>query len=87
MKESGTMHWADPNVGATNVSGFKGLPAGERTGQGIFMGINYAGGWWSSTVGKNQNWGRYIYSGGSEVENYDFFNPKRRGYSVRCLKD
>jgi hypothetical protein len=26
MKDAGTAHWNNPNVGATNSSGFTGLP-------------------------------------------------------------
>jgi len=29
MKESGEVHWDDPNLGASNSSGFKGLPGGK----------------------------------------------------------
>ncbi len=31
MKEAGFTHWIQPNKGATNSSGFTGLPAGSRT--------------------------------------------------------
>lgn len=30
VKETGTTHWDSPNTGATNISGFTALPAGER---------------------------------------------------------
>ena len=30
LKETGTVHWASPNTGATNESGFTGLPGGYR---------------------------------------------------------
>jgi len=30
LKETGTTHWASPNTGATNESGFTGLPSGYR---------------------------------------------------------
>ncbi len=30
MKETGTIHWASPNICATNVSGFTALPGGEK---------------------------------------------------------
>ncbi len=33
MKETGTEHWNSPNTGATNESGFTGLP------RGVFFGI------------------------------------------------
>lgn len=29
MKETGTSHWQSPNTGATNLSGFTGLPGGQ----------------------------------------------------------
>lgn len=36
LKEQGTSHWAIPNTGASNTSGFTGLPAGFRNPAGIF---------------------------------------------------
>ena len=30
LKEAGTLHWNSPNTGATNETGFTGLPGGYR---------------------------------------------------------
>src|ERR1035437_1728963 len=49
MKETGTTHWTSPNTGATNSSGFTGLPEGLRTDGGPFYDVGSYGGWWSST--------------------------------------
>jgi uncharacterized protein (TIGR02145 family) len=45
LKETGTAHWDPPNAGATNSSGFSGLPAGSL-GEGLGVGGHY----WSSTA-------------------------------------
>ncbi|HZV69689.1 MAG TPA: FISUMP domain-containing protein [Saprospiraceae bacterium] len=52
MKEAGTVHWTSPNTGATNLSGFTGLPAGFRDNSGFFNAISTTGVWWSS-IGLN----------------------------------
>ena len=41
--------WRYPNAGATNESGFSGLPGGSLSSYGIFEFVNNAGYWWSST--------------------------------------
>jgi uncharacterized protein (TIGR02145 family) len=45
--EDGTGLWHAPNTGATNQSGFTGLPGGLRRSDGSFGAIGFAGGWWS----------------------------------------
>ena len=50
LKEAGTVHWTSPNVGATNSSGFTGLPGGFRDTAGAFQSINDISYWWTSTV-------------------------------------
>lgn len=85
-KESGTVHWNSPNVGATNESGFAGLPAG---GRGRFGGPgevgNYAT-WWSSTVHDSVHaWHWGLYTGNAKARS----NPghKASGFSIRCVRD
>jgi uncharacterized protein (TIGR02145 family) len=51
LKEAGTTHWSDPNTGATNNSGFTGLPGGNRGAfNGTFSNINNIGYWWTSSI-------------------------------------
>ncbi len=49
MKATGTSLWNTPNTGATNSSGFTGLPGGYRYYNGSFYNIGYFGFWWSSS--------------------------------------
>ena len=86
LKEAGTTHWADPNAGANNESGFTALPGGRRDYGGSFYIIRYHGYWWSSTeYGTNFAWRRYLRYDYSYV-NRDY-NFKSMGFSVRCLRD
>jgi uncharacterized protein (TIGR02145 family) len=86
MKEGGTSHWKSPNTGATNSSGFSGLPGGARSGSGGFSDVGYYGCWWSSTEGSSASaWKRYLgYASGSV---YHYNSDKECGFSVRCLRD
>jgi len=89
MKESGTMHWANP--GATNESGFSALPGGFRRGfilgDGGYVGMGYTANFWSSTEGKSGfALNRYLSYSISKVYKYDNMY-KASGYSVRCVRD
>jgi len=86
MKETGTSHWISPNTGATNSSGFAGLPGGFRNNGGSFNDIGYYGYWWSSTENGTTNaWYRNLGCNYSDVLR-DYVN-KTYGFSVRCLRD
>lgn len=86
MKEIGTTHWSSPNGGATNYSGFTGLPGGYRDYNGSFGNIGTYGYWWSSSQSSTTVAG---FCG------LNYFNPffqrstqlKLYGYSVRCIKN
>jgi len=86
MKEAGTSHWLSPNTGATNSSGFTGLPGGVRDYNGSFYVIGANGNWWgSSEYDTGFAWFRYLNSDNGDVNGY--YDDKRIGFSVRCLKD
>ncbi len=86
MKEIGTTHWTTPNTGATNLSGFTGLPGGYRLTTGGFASIGNYGYWWSSTeTNASAAWYRVLSYNVDEL--YKNYIDKRRGFSVRCLRD
>src|SRR5574344_2306835 len=82
LKETGTTHWASPNTGATNETGFTALPGGYRNNDGSFYDNGGSGNWWSATEsGATNAWTRYMgYNGGSVGRGY---NGKELGFSVR----
>lgn len=85
MKEAGFLHWLSPNTGATNSTGFTGLPGGAR---GLAIDYQYIfefGLWWTySSYNASLAWSRYFWNmnTGSDA------NPvqKNAGLSVRCIK-
>ncbi|MCO5249382.1 MAG: fibrobacter succinogenes major paralogous domain-containing protein [Chitinophagales bacterium] len=82
----GTGLWESPNSGATNESGFSGLPGGYRGGDGSYGGMGSLGYWWSSTeYGTSLAWGRYLYYSVSSV--FRGNDGKERGLSCRCARD
>ena len=48
--QAGTGKWEAPNTGATNSSGFSGLPAGIRYPDNDYQVRGYTGFWWSTTL-------------------------------------
>ena len=85
MKETGTVHWAAPNTGATNESGFNALPAGWDN-QGNFESLTLAAIFWTST-----EWPPYSAWFVSLGYTHETLNDAGRypyyGHSVRCLKE
>jgi uncharacterized protein (TIGR02145 family) len=81
MKEVGVTHWASPNVGANNSSGFTGLGGGSIH-LGNFVDFGTDGYWWSS------NTPSFYY-----LTN-DLFSLRNKssavqgeGLSIRCVKN
>jgi uncharacterized protein (TIGR02145 family) len=86
MKEKGNTHWEKPNKGASNASGFTGLPGGIRDQDGMFVGKGLNATWWSSSEENTDNaWYRNVSQNYDHLGFSDIF--KARGFSVRCLKD
>lgn len=78
--------WTSPNIGATNISRFSGLPDGYRSNLGDFYSLGDQGGWWTYTAFDISNaWGYSLFCYDQYVHRgYDL---KGIGYSVRCLRD
>ncbi len=78
--------WNAPNRGATNSSGFAGLPGGSRLIDGAFNSVGFDGFWWSAgEFGTANAWFRYLgYYDAIVFRNYF---SKTLGFSVRVVRD
>jgi uncharacterized protein (TIGR02145 family) len=86
LKETGTIHWWAPNVGATNSSGFTALPSGTRSGIDPFSDIGKGGVWWSSIeYSALFAISRFMFYNNSSVGRKEVY--KLYGLSARCIKD
>ncbi len=87
LKEAGTTHWNSPNEGATNSSGFTGLPWGYRASfTGNFDNLGIEGYFWSSTPWSNFGaYMRRLYNAQARVDRYFWYSDN--GFSIRCLKN
>lgn len=90
LKEVGTVHWTPPNVGATDLYGFKGIAGGNRyidvlVGDG-FSGVGRFGDMWSTTQFDATD-GQSVYL----INDAPFFvpldTPKLDGMNIRCVRD
>lgn len=85
LRETGVSHWNSPNAGATNESGFTGLPAGSRDDAGKFYAMNENGNWWSNTLSTNNV--SYWYMNNLNNSIHTAPVNKMSGFSIRCVKN
>lgn len=85
LKEIGLSHWASPNTGATNSSGFSGLAGGIRDVDGTYYQKDSVGIWWCSNAAANYAYQRVLFNYSSGVQRT--YGDKPYGFSVRCVKD
>ena len=88
LKMAGTEYWQSPNTGATNSSGFNGLPGGAIRPLDGFNWTFQNGFWWTSTLSNDATpgpiyWRAYYIS----EEIFTGVYSKKWGFSVRCIKD
>lgn len=94
MKEVGTTLWSNPNTGATNDSGFTGLPGGEwSTGGAGFQFKGLRGTWWSSCqtingsfINNTNNWMPTLRYTLSSIDQPSGMSASSK-FSVRLIKD
>jgi uncharacterized protein (TIGR02145 family) len=86
VKQTGTTLWNSPNAGATNETGWTGLPGGGRE-NGQFGGRGIAGPHWTSTsssvAGLAVYMDLYYFNATLDLKGFN----KTSGYSVRLIKD
>ncbi len=91
MKTTGTIEqgnglWYAPNTGATNSSGFTGIPGGYRINYGTYYSIGNVAYFWSSSDTTLSNGWNYVLDANNEnlSRHYNF---QTNGFSVRCIKN
>lgn len=92
LKETGNLHWANPNLGATNESNFTALPAGVRNYDfsgnppynSNFIGMSNYGFWWSNPSNPQGSFNCSYTDAGTGFTDQIFSNS---GLSIRCIKD
>jgi uncharacterized protein (TIGR02145 family) len=88
LKESGTVHWKAPNLGATNESGFTAMPTSSFSISGLMWEGGIYSFWWTATQVSYEPVSAY--SEQVNCSNSQTDGPvldKHYGLSVRCLKD
>ena len=88
MKETASSHWKglSVNTGATNKSGFTGLPGGYRDHKGHYGAIGLCTYFWSTTERTSSTvWDRSLGHNYSDLDRS--YGYKQHGFSVRCVKD
>jgi uncharacterized protein (TIGR02145 family) len=79
-----TTGWNELGNG-TNFSGFNAFPAGVRKINGQFMNAGNNVYWWTANEISGNAWFRFLGFNSSGV--YRYYDNKRDGYSVRCVKN
>jgi uncharacterized protein (TIGR02145 family) len=89
MKSTGETLWANPNVGATNESGFTALPGGRRIktygNSYVFESVRELGFWWSTNESDEFGISNYLFFSFESLTSLSY--SKKAGSSVRCIKN
>jgi uncharacterized protein (TIGR02145 family) len=87
LKETGTLHWGPPNIGATDEVGFTALPGGYRANNEVFIGLHSIGSWWTSDASTpGFAWANGIFNEAVNVDRGGYYEQKM-GFSIRCVRD
>lgn len=84
LKKACTSYWWDPNAGATNSTGFSGLPGGD-TWNGVFEDFGQSGYFWTSTEPLFFAWVHALNYSLSVIGRSSY--AVESGFSCRCIKD
>lgn len=85
LKQAGYLNWQYPNTGATNETGFNGVPNGNRNLLGYFNDMGIVSDVWSATEGVQGAWDFDLNYDNASTVSYD--DPKGFAFAIRCLKN
>ena len=85
IKETGLVHWADPNTDATNETGFTALPGGNRNGDGSYALLGSSGNFWSATAEILGAYDRHLFNSNGSIYRQTY--GMNMGFSVRCVRE
>jgi uncharacterized protein (TIGR02145 family) len=83
MKDTSNL-WLPPNIGATNNSGFCGVPSGFRNSSGVFEKINEQAIWWVKEQSSPTTAPAKVVQFNNSILSTQTLN-KNTGLSVRCV--
>jgi uncharacterized protein (TIGR02145 family) len=84
--QGGNGKWNSPNSGASNSSGFSGIPHGYRSGEGVYNLMGDYGSYWSSTQYiSGSAWYPFLYYTYTEITRVS--STMSNGLGVRCVRD
>ncbi|HDZ42090.1 MAG TPA: hypothetical protein ENH59_10505 [Bacteroidetes bacterium] len=86
LKETGTIHWRSPNIGATNETGFTFRPSGFRLPGGTYVNIETYGHSWISSEYDAEN-ASFRYTAYDDDYLYWWYADMNCGKPTRCIKD
>lgn len=86
LKETGISHWATPNTGATNESGFTALGSGERRSFGTYRFLTARAAWWTTNQISTDSYHAWILFYDSDEFGSGGQN-KNDGIPLRLIKD
>jgi uncharacterized protein (TIGR02145 family) len=84
LKQTCTTYWWAPNAGATNTTGFSGLPGGD-TWNGVFEDFGQSGYFWTSTEPFFMAWVHALNYSLTVIGRSSY--AIESGFSCRCVKD
>ena len=87
LKQEGVTNWLSPNTGATNESGFNGLPSGWRNYGGNWAALTYATGFWSSSFFGSSSLYLFLIYDSNSANSQNYYNSPASSMAIRCLKD
>lgn len=88
LKTEGTTTWQTPNEGATNETGFNGLPSGSRGSGGAYDNLGTQCYFWTSTSApSNDAFATYRGLSYVNAEVGDYRGDKRFSFAIRCVRN